>query len=254
MNKVLREMIRSICFSGGGYQTIYQLGVVYFIHQNKNKFSDYHYTGASAGATIASLCFVNNFDINNTVYRIKDHCYEFRNKSYYESLTHGTNKSKSMVEHITSLISSDTIDKMNGRLHVSLTRFPFMKNIIVNQFKNKKEFYDIMRATCCVPGIFDKKPYKINNEWYVDGGLTNNSPILNSNTLIIHGNNQQKSFIAPSKKLETNTMMKYIGPVFVPSNEEIDQMIEIGYQDIVNAYNKNPQLFDQSITLIDQLH
>lgn len=94
----------SICFAGGGYMCIYQLGVVKYIKHNQSLFKNYDFYGASCGsaiAMIARLCIVDDtVDVDQIVCTVKNHCLNFRNNSWFNFLYRSQNKITDFVENI----------------------------------------------------------------------------------------------------------------------------------------------------------
>jgi hypothetical protein len=73
----------------------------------------------------------------------------------------------------------------SGRVHISLTRWKDGKNLIVNQFESREELIQALICSSFVPCYSGFLPPKFRGTYYWDGGLSNNNPILDQDTIIV---------------------------------------------------------------------
>ncbi len=177
----------SVSFSGGGYNCIYHLGVVRYIFENPDLFKGTKYLGASGGAGIMGLvlCYENDpekFTIIDNI--IKDIiAMNELNLKLYEQV-------KKYSEIIETYINEDRFNKFikgTNRCHISVTDVSsiFPKNIIKHNFEAYSIYMDTLKASACIPFILDDTLRILDNRYHLDGGLSNNMPILNKNTIKI---------------------------------------------------------------------
>ena len=224
--------IDSISFSGGGYNCVYHLGIVKYIFQNNHLFENTKYLGASGGAGIASfvLAFQNydqNLQLLETVINEISKLHSL-NIPFHDQVTNYINI---LTKHITNDIFNNNI-KYKNKLHMSLTNIsnilPY--NQIVSNFNNYEYFINTLKASACIPFILDNQIRKINNNYYLDGGLSNNIPIINKKTVKISCLNYPflDADLLPIKIYK----LKY--SFMPPKKEYIDKMIDLGYHDMKN--------------------
>jgi patatin-like phospholipase domain-containing protein 2 len=242
----------SISFSGGGYNCVYHLGVVKYIFENNYLFKNTVFLGASGGAGIA--CFVLAFkDMENRfkileevieeikILELLDLHYSKQVENYINILT----------KHITLKIFDETI-KDKESLIISLTQIkipPF--NILKTKFISYDNFINSLMASACIPFVLDNQIRKVNDEYYIDGGLTNNLPIINDKTIKISCLNYP---FMVSDIYSKNVILRH--SFYPPNNKYINNMIKDGYNDFdiymkktksYHIQNKNDKLLDNLI-------
>lgn len=75
--------------------------------------------------------------------------------------------------------------KLSGKLHISLTRLPGFRNIIVSRFHSKEELVQALLASSFVPFFSGSHPPKFHGAYYMDGGFSNNLPTLDESTITV---------------------------------------------------------------------
>ena len=78
----------------------------------------------------------------------------------------------------------DCYQKCSGKLFISLTKISNGENFIASEFESNAELIDCIVCSCFIPFFCGIIPPKFRNEYYVDGGLSNNLP-LDKNTISI---------------------------------------------------------------------
>lgn len=179
--------IKSVSFSGGGYNCMYHVGVIKYIFENSLLFKDTIYLGASGGAGIAALvlCYEHDHNRFNILQYLLDFVINMKNRNLklHDQIEEYSNL-------IINLITEDRFDlyiKNTNRCHISVTNISNIipKNEIKSFFSSYKQFTDTLRASACIPILLDNKIRTIDNKQYLDGGLSNNIPIIDSNTIRI---------------------------------------------------------------------
>ena len=73
---------------------------------------------------------------------------------------------------------------MNHRLHISLTSTS-MRNVVVSQFDTREDLVDALICSCFIPVFSGKKVPEYLGRKYLDGGLTNQFPVMDEKTVKI---------------------------------------------------------------------
>lgn len=234
----------SVSFSGGGYNCVYHLGVIKYIFENQYLFKNTKFLGASGGAGIVSLilAYENNEYKFDTLNNILNDIIELNKLDI---------KLQEQVEKYTQIICNyideDKFNKCiknSNRCYISLTDVTYLipSNVIKYNFKTYDEFISTLRASACIPFLLDNKIRNIDGRYYLDGGLSNNLPILSNKTIRISCLNYPflQADIYPK-------IISEIGYSFYPPNKNyILNLYDLGYSDMFEfmiKYKKNVNNF-----------
>uniref|UniRef100_A0A8C3IQJ1 PNPLA domain-containing protein n=1 Tax=Chrysemys picta bellii TaxID=8478 RepID=A0A8C3IQJ1_CHRPI len=72
----------------------------------------------------------------------------------------------------------------SGKLCISLTRLLDLQNVIISEYRSKEELIQVTVAFCFLPIYCGFNPPSFQGVRYVDGGMTNVQPGLDSDTVI----------------------------------------------------------------------
>jgi len=210
----------SICFTGSGMNSIYQAGVASYIQDNYD-IDNVILLGNSGGSIISSLLRIN-YPMNNFIYDA--HKEITIAKSTYLKHIHMSNIN---YEYMKNIFKDTNIDKINNKLYISITT-PKFKNQLINTFTDVENLIDIISVSCWIPLFFNKLPfYKYNNKYCYgfDGGFTNNTPIIDTNTLIItpYNNKYENPTI--------NGNLSKISSLYLYDYNELHKIFKKGYYD-----------------------
>jgi len=239
------KIIKSVSFSGGGYNCVYHLGVVKYIFENTRLFENTIYLGASGGAGIIGiiLCYENDHERLKIVDTIISEIIKFRGMKL--KLHEQVDKYSKLIESYITKERFEKYIKNKKRCHISvteITRF-IPKNHVICDFDNYEIYLETLRASACIPFILDSKFRKINNKTYLDGGLTNNMPILDENTIRI------SCIIYPF--LRADVYPKIISDIkysfIAPEMNYILNMYNLGYSNIEVFCKDKKKYIDQVI-------
>ena len=81
-------------------------------------------------------------------------------------------------------MSEETLPAIGSRVSVSITRAPSIKNLIVNEFHDLNDLSAAVRASCHIPSR-QVRTIRFRKMRCMDGGFSNNSPVLTPRTLRI---------------------------------------------------------------------
>ncbi|KAG8517934.1 1-acylglycerol-3-phosphate O-acyltransferase PNPLA3 [Galemys pyrenaicus] len=93
--------------------------------------------------------------------------------------------------------------RISGKACLSLTRVDDFKNVLVSEFHSKEEVVDALMCTCFIPFYCGFIPPSFRGVRYIDGGLTNNAPCIDSKTTLMVSPFYGESDICP-KSMSTN--------------------------------------------------
>lgn len=226
-------IIESISFSGGGYNCAYHLGVIKYIFENHDFFKTTVYLGASGGASVIGLILCYEKDpnssavLNNVINEIAS-IHELNLKMYEQ-----VNKYVQILKRYITEEKFDQYIKGSNRYNISVTDVTnyIPHNVIIKQFDSYTHYIDIIRASACIPFVLDNTIRKVKENKYIDGGLSNNMPILNKNTIKISCLKYpfMKADLYPSESVN-------IGYAFIPPPKKyVLNMFKLGYCDM-NRY------------------
>nr|XP_018911143.1 PREDICTED: patatin-like phospholipase domain-containing protein 3 [Bemisia tabaci] len=92
---------------------------------------------------------------------------------------------KLLREGLQKVLPEDAHLRVNGRLHVSLTRLNDQRNIIVNRFSSKDDLIQALLASAFIPFFSGLLPPRFHGTRYVDGALSNNLPVIDDTTITV---------------------------------------------------------------------
>lgn len=182
---VNRRMNRkmNLSFAGCGFLGIYHVGVAvcfkkYAPHLLLNRIS-----GASAGGIAACflLCDLPISAITSDVLNLV--C--LARKRTLGPFSPSFNVQDVLSEGLRKNLPEDAHLKVSGKLHISLTRLPGFKNVIVSKFYSKEELIQALLASAFVPFFSGSHPPKFHGVYYMDGGFSNNLVTLDENTITV---------------------------------------------------------------------
>lgn len=262
-------MYHNLCLGGGGIKLISFIGIIKYLFDNKYLIpkSLKNFIGVSAGSII---CFLLN--IGYTIEEMEDFALNFNfNKLLPETNTenllffYGLGTSEK-IKRVLSLLCKNKLDlndltfnelhqKTKINLQIGIT------NLSTNEFElwnyqNKPNIsvVDAITISCNLPFIF--KPIKINNEYFIDGGVLNNFPINYFNKDELH--NTLGICCDHKKNHSFDNIFEYISKIFSMITSNIDTIKIQNYQDKVDIikitslddtldFNLSPELIKDRI-------
>lgn len=90
-----------------------------------------------------------------------------------------------LLEGLHKFLPADAHLRVNGRLHISLTRVCDGKNVIVSHFNSREELFQALLCACFIPVFSGFLPPRFRGVRYMDGGFSDNLPTINENTVTV---------------------------------------------------------------------
>lgn len=244
----------SLSLSGSGFLGVYQLGALECLHHHTPKLvQNASVAGASAGALLAAciacgvpLGIVKSSFIETAIaaqlwtmgpfnpnFKVEDFV-----KSGLEALPH------------------DAHLRANGRLFISVTRVKDLKNEIVSHWDSREDLIQCLLCSCFLP-IFSGVIFPVfRGEKYIDGGFTNNLPIVQMPTITISPFEGIVDICPKSVKskpryvkianeelaLTMTNISRFVRALFPPTVEGLESLHHAGYNDAYNFIRKKKNL------------
>lgn len=126
-------------------------------------------------------------------------------------------------EELASFLPSDAASTVTGRLTVSLTK-PNFNNVLVNEFASNEELLDALACSCFIPLFSGNMALYFRGKPYLDGGLTNNLPIIDRETITVSPFAGKTKNIAPIDDVD-NKLTKISREQVEMSTQNLDRLI-----------------------------
>jgi hypothetical protein len=185
--------------------------------------------GASGGAGILSLVLCYLHDQNN-MHMLNNIINEIISMSQKNLKMH-----EQVKEYTNTLLKYITVEKYEKHIHnintcnISVTDISKLipRNVIKSHFTSYNQFIETLCASACIPLVLDDSIRKIDGKYYIDGGLSNNMPTLNKNTIKI------SCIVYPfmNAHVYPKELSKLYHTVNAPDEIYIRKLYEQGYND-----------------------
>ena len=215
----------NIKFCPSGFLIYYQLGVADYLFENFD-LKNIDFYGGSSGSLVSLILALNmspKYILNNHIPNILNKINKYWLGNFYIT---------EFVKEELNMILKDKELNLNNKLNISITKLPFLKNKIVNNFENKEELIDCIVGSCTIPFLFSKYPKKYKNNLIVDTCFSNIFSYKDEKTIIIGPNRYsfQESDIYPPDNYP------FYNYFLVPSITQANDMFERGTKDALNLH------------------
>lgn len=253
-------MKRAICLSGGGAKGAYQIGVLKGLKKLNIKYDIV--TGTSVGALNGILYVQNDLrkgiklwkKMNFEIIFDKKNIEDFNNlevtsdiiKMYSANFFKNNGMNIDNLEkHAKKILNYKKFAKSN--IDFSISTYNLTKNKAMKISKKdltKDNILDyVLASSSCYPAI---KKRKINNDYYIDGGIFDNLPI---NSAIDLGANEIIAVDLKAPGIKEHIKNKNINIIYITpkndigmflnfNNQNSKRAIKIGYYDTLKKFNK----------------
>jgi hypothetical protein len=167
---VMEDDIVQISFAGSGGMYHYYLGVAKILQDNFHL--DNVIFGGTSGGCFPALLLVLGKDIDKVHYEVNRQILEEAADSWMGSLFRWNAITR---KYITEFLDDDTHEKVNGRLHLSMTKVRPWGNEVVSEWETTEDLIQCIQCSSFIPLIFEFKVWNWHRDArYIDGGVTNN--------------------------------------------------------------------------------
>jgi len=169
-----------LVLSGGGRNGAFAAGVVYALH-HEYEINFSVISGTSSGAIQAPMIACGDIDLMSDLYRVIKNEDIFEKRGYIEAWWKGAlNGSGPLKRLINKYIDMEKLNKVYPDKIVLVTAVNLRTGRLVYSSNDPKEskdkdFKKFCLASGSIPFVMD--PVKIGNEYYVDGGLIDITPV-----------------------------------------------------------------------------
>lgn len=173
----------NVSFAGCGFLGLYHVGVASCFKTYAPQLCLYKVSGASAGgiAALGLLADVSLGEMTSNVLRVAA---EARARTF-GPFSPSFNINEILYEGLNRVLPDDIHLKVQGRLHISLTKVYDGSNILVNQFSNKEEVIQVVLASAFIPIFTGWLPPRYRGIRVIDGGYSDNLPVLDGLTITV---------------------------------------------------------------------
>ena len=214
-------------FSGCSWGCLFYIGCIKAIYEKKLNKGNMKIICCSSGC-LMGIALLLNTDINIL-------------KEIYEKLVIDCSKYSTPIGHMSKwyknafdkIVKNDeSVKKLNNKLTIVYTKFPSMKYVKINKFKNKEDLKRKCLASSFIPFYFTDMIFE-DNQLCLDGGFINNFPKLSENTITLGVTNiNKKNNLCISNSISVNRF----GPT-IKNNQ--NKVILDGYNKTISFLNKN---------------
>lgn len=241
----------NLSFAGCGFLGIYHVGVAvcfkkYAPHLLLGKIS-----GASFGALSACclLCDLPIGELTSDVLRVVGEARAGSLGPFSPSF----NIQNVLLEGLERYLPQDVHKIVSGKLHISLTRVYDGQNVIVSEFPTREDLMQALLASCFVPVFSGMLPPQFHGIRYMDGGFSDNLPVLDENTITVSPFCGE-SDICPrdlssqlfhvnlantSIELSKQNINRFARILFPPKPEVLSNMCKQGFDDALRFLHRN---------------
>ena len=165
--KVDRKL--KLIFPGGGIFFYWQAGAVSYLREAGYNLDDVSFSGASAGALVATLT-ATDVDFEEATELALSLCETY---GVWERPLGLFGIWGGIIEEwLDELVPLDAVDQIDGRLSILLTPVPNLGKARISSFKNKEDLIACNMASIHLPFFLDKKPVtQFRESAYIDGSF-----------------------------------------------------------------------------------
>lgn len=241
----------NLSFAGCGFLGVYHIGVASCIKEYAPQLLLNTVSGASIGALTGATLICNNSlgDFTSALLAI---VYELRKHAFgaFNPLINVTSMLRSTLQKV---VPDDAYKRCSGRLFISVTRVSDGANVIISEFKSNDDLIAALVASTFVPVFSGFIPPKVGEHRYVDGGFSNNLPILDENTITVSpfcGESDicprdsslqlfHVNFCNTSVEVSKPNMYRFSRILFPPNPEVLSMMCKQGFEDALKFLQRN---------------
>ncbi|XP_055531457.1 1-acylglycerol-3-phosphate O-acyltransferase Pnpla3-like [Wyeomyia smithii] len=241
----------NLSFAGCGFLGIYHVGVAVCFKKYAPHLLLHRISGASAG-TLAACCLLCDMplgEMTSDFFRVVN---EARSHSL-GPFSPRFNIQTCLLEGLQKFLPPDAHERVNGKLHISLTRVYDGKNVIVSQFNNREDLLQALLCACFIPVFSGILPPRFHGVRYMDGAFSDNLPTLDENTVTVspfcgesdicpRDNSPQMfhvNWANTSIELSKQNMNRFGRILYPPRAEVLSSFCQQGFDDALNFLHRN---------------
>ncbi|CAD5220461.1 unnamed protein product [Bursaphelenchus xylophilus] len=242
----------NLSFAGCGFLCVYHAGVCAAIKEYAPQLTRNKIYGASAGAIVGAgvIC---NVCVSAAISIMLQAASEAQ-RGTLKTLNPNFDLSGIVRKGLESHLPLDAHIQCSGRLFISLTRASDYRNVMVSEFETREELIQAIVCSSFIPIICGVRPPKFKGVEYVDGGLSNNQPMMgDENTLTVSPFSGEHDicpwdrdsasllgidFTNTHIRMTTGNLFRMITCFFPPSLDICSKICRQGFQDALVLLTK----------------
>ncbi|XDA75277.1 hypothetical protein R6Z07F_005499 [Ovis aries] len=244
----------SLSFAGCGFLGFYYIGVTRCLSERAPHLLRHarKFFGASAGALHCAF-FLSGIPLDQTVQILMDLVRSARSRNI--GILHPAfSLSKHIRDGLRRYLPDNVHQLVSGKMVISLTRVSDGANVLVSDFHSKDEVVDALYCSSYIPLVFGLIPPSFRGVRYVDGGISNNIPFVDTKTTITVSPFYGESDICPRVKSTfflhegvtklrmsfcTENLYLVFRSLFPPDGKVLGELCLQGYVDALRFLEKN---------------
>ncbi|XP_015928950.1 patatin-like phospholipase domain-containing protein 2 [Parasteatoda tepidariorum] len=233
----------NLSFAGCGFLGIYHVGVASCFREYAPHAVVSRIAGASVGS-VAAAALICDVSLGQTTTDILGIAGRARSLTL-GALSPRFNLNQTLREKLEKALPENAHQICSGRLFISVTRWSDKKNVLLSQFDTKEDLVQAILCSCFIPGYSGMNLPKFKGEKYVDGGLSDNLPVLDDDTVTVSPfagehdicpqdesfNIMQVNVANTSIAVSPGNMYRFYRILFPPKPEILSKMCEQGFDD-----------------------
>lgn len=235
--------ITTVTFCGCGFLGVYLVGAATYLQDNVPSLLRGHLAGSSVGSLIAT-CVACDVPLQILRENLLSTARMSR-KYILGSFNPFFSLEDSLLQCTLRALPEDAHIRASGRVFLSLTRVSTLANEIVSEFNSRDELIQALICCCFLPGLSGYSVPSFRGRRYIDGGLTNNTPMKGEETLAINAFSGDFD-IMPDEggdllgqllprvfgvSMTRTNLRKVFSALLPPTPEELDKFYYFGYAD-----------------------
>jgi len=220
-------------FAGCGFLGIYHVGVTTCLKKYAPHLLVDKVSGASAGA-LAALLLTADIPFDASLEVLLKVANTARSKTL-GPFSPSFNLGKLLADVLERILPEDVHLRVNGKLHISMTRIHDRKNVIVSNFHSRQEVKDAILCATFIPFFSGLVPPSFRGIRYMDGGFTDNCPLVDEYTVTVSPYAGESDICPSDGQLSSN--------VFVISNTSFEISAKNIYRLTGTFFPPTPAMF-----------
>ncbi|XP_054724825.1 1-acylglycerol-3-phosphate O-acyltransferase Pnpla3-like [Uloborus diversus] len=233
----------NLSFAGCGFLGIYHVGVASCFREYAPHVLVSKIAGASVGS-IAAAALICDVSLGQTTTDILSVAVKARSRML-GPLSPRFDLNFIVKESLERGLPPNAHLMCSGRLFISVTRWSDKKNVLLSQFNSRDELIQALLCSCFIPGYSGLTLPVFQGVKYVDGGLSDNLPVLDENTVTVSPfagehdicpqdescNILQVNLVNTSIAVSPGNMYRMYRILFPPKPEILSKMCQQGFDD-----------------------
>ncbi|XP_003740441.1 patatin-like phospholipase domain-containing protein 2 [Galendromus occidentalis] len=240
-----------LSLSGCGFLGLYHVGVISAFHEYARHLCVNRIAGASAGS-LAAACLICDVAFGEATTSILRLAVQARRRAL-GPFHPGFDINALLYDIFIKILPDNAHELCSGRLYISLTRVSDGANVLISNFSTKEDLVKCLMCSCFIPVYSGLVPPRINGVAYIDGGFSDNLPLLDENTITVSpfsGENdicpEDESFNMMLINLSNTSIAvspaniyRFVRILFPPHPEILARMTQQGFDDAVKYLQRH---------------